>query len=137
MAVGDDDTALASGSEIDVVGAGSADQDQFQLWAGGDALRVDRRLVADRDPRTVQPRGDFLRLAGGMQLQLVEGGAQGEHKMARGFLPVATRSAHWLAHPSFADAVERFLERERQGIDAYMDELNERNPFAGARAYRE
>ena len=66
-----------------------------------------------------------------------EGGAQGEHKMARGFLPVATRSAHWLAHPSFADAVERFLERERQGIDAYMDELNERNPFAGARAYRE
>lgn len=77
MAVGDDDTALASGSEIDVVGAGSADQDQFQLWAGGDALRVDRRLVADRDPRTVQPRGDFLRLAGGMQLQLVEGGAQG------------------------------------------------------------
>jgi predicted N-acyltransferase len=43
---------------------------------------------------------------------------------------VATRSAHWLAHPSFADAVERFLERERQGIDAYLDELNERNPFA-------
>ena len=79
MAVGDDDTALASGSEIDVVGAGSADQDQLQLWAGGDAFRVDRRLVADRDPRTVQPRGDFLRLAGGMQLQLVEGGAQGAH----------------------------------------------------------
>ncbi|MFC4418708.1 GNAT family N-acetyltransferase [Cupriavidus pampae] len=59
-----------------------------------------------------------------------EGGAQGEHKMARGFLPVATRSAHWLAHPSFADAVERFLEREREGMDAYLDELGERNPFA-------
>ncbi|CAG2142930.1 GNAT family N-acetyltransferase [Cupriavidus plantarum] len=59
-----------------------------------------------------------------------EGGAQGEHKMARGFLPVATRSAHWLAHPSFADAVERFLEREREGMSAYMDELDDRNPFA-------
>ncbi|QYY30821.1 MULTISPECIES: GNAT family N-acetyltransferase [Cupriavidus] len=59
-----------------------------------------------------------------------EGGAQGEHKMARGFLPVPTRSAHWLAHPAFADAVERFLVREREGIDAYLDELNERSPFA-------
>ena len=58
-----------------------------------------------------------------------EGGAQGEHKMARGFLPTRTWSAHWLAHPSFADAVERFLEREAGGIDDYMDELNERNPF--------
>ncbi|GGY68691.1 GNAT family N-acetyltransferase [Pseudoduganella albidiflava] len=58
-----------------------------------------------------------------------EGGAQGEHKMARGFLPTRTWSAHWLAHPAFADAVERFLERESGGIEAYMDELNERNPF--------
>ena len=58
-----------------------------------------------------------------------EGGAQGEHKMARGFLPTRTWSAHWLGHPSFADAVERFLEREAGGIDDYMDELNERNPF--------
>ena len=58
-----------------------------------------------------------------------EGGAQGEHKMARGFLPRQTWSAHWLAHPAFADAVERFLEREGQGMSAYLDELNERNPF--------
>ncbi|WP_354686214.1 GNAT family N-acetyltransferase [Cupriavidus necator] len=63
-------------------------------------------------------------------IRTFEGGAQGEHKMARGFLPVATRSAHWLAHPDFADAVERFLVRERQGIDAYLDELGDRNPFA-------
>jgi len=63
-------------------------------------------------------------------IRTFEGGAQGEHKMARGFLPVATRSAHWLAHPDFADAVERFLARERHGIDAYLDELGERNPFA-------
>ena len=58
-----------------------------------------------------------------------EGGAQGEHKMARGFLPTKTWSAHWLAHPAFADAIERFLARESGGIEAYMDELNERNPF--------
>lgn len=61
-----------------------------------------------------------------------EGGAQGEHKMARGFLPHKTWSAHWLAHPAFADAVERFLEREADGIDAYIDELEERNPFRSA-----
>ena len=59
----------------------------------------------------------------------IEGGAQGEHKMARGFLPTVTHSAHWLAHPSFADAVARFLERESDGIEAYVDELRERNPF--------
>lgn len=61
-----------------------------------------------------------------------EGGAQGEHKMARGFLPQKTWSAHWLAHPSFADAVERFLEREGGGINDYLSELNERNPFRSA-----
>jgi predicted N-acyltransferase len=58
-----------------------------------------------------------------------EGGAQGEHKMARGFLPQKTWSAHWLAHPAFSDAVERFLQRESGGIDDYISELNERNPF--------
>ncbi|MBC7456422.1 MAG: N-acetyltransferase [Massilia sp.] len=62
-------------------------------------------------------------------IAVFEGGAQGEHKMARGFLPTKTWSAHWLAHPSFADAVEHFLEREAGGIDEYIDELNERNPF--------
>jgi predicted N-acyltransferase len=61
--------------------------------------------------------------------QRFEGGAQGEHKMARALLPVKTTSAHWLAHPSFADAVERFLEREGAGIESYMDELERRSPF--------
>lgn len=58
-----------------------------------------------------------------------EGGAQGEHKMARGLLPVTTTSAHWLRHPGFADAVARFLERETAGVEAYVGELRERNPF--------
>jgi uncharacterized protein len=61
--------------------------------------------------------------------QRFEGGAQGEHKMARALLPVKTTSAHWLAHPSFADAVERFLEREGEGIERYMDELEKRSPI--------
>jgi predicted N-acyltransferase len=62
-------------------------------------------------------------------IQCFEGGAQGEHKMARGFLPQKTWSAHWLAHPSFADAIKRFLQRENGGMEAYLDELNERHPF--------
>ncbi|MYN02118.1 GNAT family N-acetyltransferase [Pseudoduganella sp. DS3] len=62
-------------------------------------------------------------------IRTFEGGAQGEHKMARGFLPQKTWSAHWLAHPAFSDAVERFLERETGGIDDYLSELNERTPF--------
>ena len=67
--------------------------------------------------------------------QRFEGGAQGEHKMARALLPVKTTSAHWLAHPAFADAVERFLEREGEGIAGYMDELEKRSPFkSGAEA---
>ena len=58
-----------------------------------------------------------------------EGGAQGEHKMARGLLPVQTHSAHWLAHPQFAQAVADFLAREGAGVEDYLDELNERRPF--------
>ena len=58
-----------------------------------------------------------------------EGGAQGEHKMARALLPVRTRSAHWLAHPAFADAVQKFLDREGNGIERYISELEQRNPF--------
>ncbi len=65
-------------------------------------------------------------------IQTFEGGAQGEHKMARGLLPVATRSAHWLAHPQFAAAVENFLARERQNVSMHMDELAERNPYRQA-----
>ena len=58
-----------------------------------------------------------------------EGGAQGEHKMARGLLPVQTFSAHWLRDPRFADAVADFLAQEGQGMAQYVDELRERNPF--------
>ncbi|MDR3391492.1 MAG: GNAT family N-acetyltransferase [Sulfuriferula sp.] len=63
------------------------------------------------------------------KIAVFEGGAQGEHKIARGFLPVTTWSAHWLAHTEFSRAVEDFLARETQGMARYTDELNERNPF--------
>lgn len=61
-----------------------------------------------------------------------EGGAQGEHKMARGLMPVQTCSAHWLAQPQFAAAVEAFLVREKKGIAGYLDELQEHTPFSHA-----
>jgi uncharacterized protein len=58
-----------------------------------------------------------------------EGGAQGEHKMARALLPVKTSSAHWIAHPAFADAVARFLEREGAGVGNYLEDLRQRSPL--------
>lgn len=58
-----------------------------------------------------------------------EGGAQGEHKMARALMPVSTTSAHWLAHPAFADAIDRYLQRETEGVAHYLDELHTRSPF--------
>src|SRR5690606_32666215 len=64
-------------------------------------------------------------------LAVIEGGAQGEHKMARGFEPVATRSMHWLAEPAFADAVERFLAREGGIMTAWLDELGEHSAYRG------
>jgi predicted N-acyltransferase len=65
-------------------------------------------------------------------LKLFEGGAQGAHKLARGFLPVKTWSAHWLKHPRFARAVEDYLQREAGNVEAHFDELNDSNPFKRA-----
>lgn len=58
-----------------------------------------------------------------------EGGAQGEHKLARGFEPRATCSYHQIAHPDFAEAIAQFLMREEIGIAAYTNELEERAPY--------
>ena len=62
-------------------------------------------------------------------IQTFEGGAQGEHKMARGFLPITLQSAHWIADPGFSAAVKRFLDREREGMAAYVDELEQHIPL--------
>jgi predicted N-acyltransferase len=49
--------------------------------------------------------------------------------MARALLPTSTTSAHWLAHPGFAQAVQHFVEREGQGVQNYLDDLHARSPF--------
>lgn len=67
-------------------------------------------------------------------LTVFEGGAQGEHKLARGLLPVTTASAHWIADSQFAHAVSDFLVRETQGVAHYVNELNESSPFRAAEA---
>ena len=61
--------------------------------------------------------------------QRFEGGAQGEHKMARGFTPMVTTSAHWLSHPDFARAVGDFVEQEALAIEQYQGELHARSPY--------
>ncbi|MDO9206172.1 GNAT family N-acetyltransferase [Methylotenera sp.] len=62
-------------------------------------------------------------------IQYFEGGAQGEHKLARGFKPRPTCSFHKIAHPDFANAIQDFVAKESQGIAAYTNELEERAPF--------
>lgn len=61
-----------------------------------------------------------------------EGGAQGEHKLARGLMPVTTHSAHWVADPQFDAAVRQFVRRESRGVVAYVNELEEHAPFRQA-----
>jgi predicted N-acyltransferase len=68
------------------------------------------------------------------RLRRFEGGAQGEHKMARGLMPVRTQSAHWIAEPEFARAIGAHLQQESGAIDHYLDELDDRSPFKQAAA---
>jgi predicted N-acyltransferase len=62
-------------------------------------------------------------------LKRVEAGAQGEHKLARGYLPATTHSAHFIAHPGLKRAVADYLERERQEVEQMSDILAEHSPF--------
>jgi predicted N-acyltransferase len=62
-------------------------------------------------------------------LSRVEAGAQGEHKLSRGYRPVTTYSAHYIADPGFRRAVEHYLERERAEIAAHHDALEDAAPF--------
>ena len=67
-------------------------------------------------------------------LKYFEGGAQGVHKLARGFSPYMTCSYHWLAHPDFHQSVAHFLRRESSMVQGYVDELEERSPYRQAGA---
>lgn len=69
---------------------------------------------------------EYAILAG---LKRVEAGAQGEHKIARGYLPVHTHSLHWIRDPAFSAAVARYLEAERDAIDEEIEILTDFGPF--------
>jgi len=62
-------------------------------------------------------------------LETVEAGAQGEHKLARGYLPVATHSLHWFADQNFSNAVADYLEAERAAVDQDIEVLTSYGPF--------
>ncbi|OOG75668.1 GNAT family N-acetyltransferase [Sinorhizobium sp. A49] len=62
-------------------------------------------------------------------LKRVEAGAQGEHKLARGYMPVTTHSAHYISHPGLAHAVEDYLVRERRDVEETAEFLAEHGPF--------
>jgi hypothetical protein len=62
-------------------------------------------------------------------LKTVEAGAQGEHKIQRGYLPTATYSAHWIADPGLSHAVEEFLVRERRAQQREIEALEDYSPF--------
>ena len=62
-------------------------------------------------------------------LRRVEAGAQGEHKIQRGYLPKPTFSAHWIAHPNLRRAIGEFLDRERPAMLAEIEALAEQGPY--------
>ncbi|HEY9199968.1 MAG TPA: GNAT family N-acetyltransferase [Gammaproteobacteria bacterium] len=62
-------------------------------------------------------------------LKTFEPGAQGEHKIARGFLPVKTRSAHWVANAQFSQLLEDHLQREAAALEGYGEELWQASPY--------
>ncbi len=62
-------------------------------------------------------------------LQRVEAGAQGEHKLARGYTPVTTHSAHFITHPGLRRAIADYLQRERDEVEQIGDYLDEHSPF--------
>ena len=73
----------------------------------------------------------YQAIEAGLELGLprVEAGAQGEHKLARGYEPVVTHSAHWLSHPGLMQGVEAYLARERAAVEHEVDILSQHTPF--------
>ena len=65
----------------------------------------------------------------GQGLHFFDPGTQGEHKLARGFEPTRTTSAHWLGHEGFRSAIGRYLEREREAVDDYIEAARQHLPF--------
>lgn len=63
------------------------------------------------------------------KLKVVEAGAQGEHKLARGYRPVTMHSAHYISHPGLRNAVADYLKRERREVERMSEYLEEHTPF--------
>lgn len=70
-------------------------------------------------------------------LATVEAGAQGEHKLARGYVPVTTWSAHYIPDPNFRRAIETFLEREREAVESDQEYLGALTPFKDVESFFE
>lgn len=70
-----------------------------------------------------------IEFAIGRGIELFEAGAQGEHKLARGFLPTLTRSAHEIRHPAFRRAIENFVEEEKEYLDRAVEEYSLHDPY--------
>ena len=74
--------------------------------------------------------GESIRPSIRLGLPRVEAGAQGQHKIARGYLPSPVYSAHWIADPALREPVARYLEREREAVAADIEMLTEEySPF--------
>ena len=84
---------------------------------------------SDRHRTRMQRKKELIDAAIARGLARVEAGAQGEHKLARGYVPVATWSAHYIADPGFRAAVADFLEREGEAVAREIDYLGELAPF--------
>jgi predicted N-acyltransferase len=62
-------------------------------------------------------------------LQLFEPGAQGEHKVARGFVPTLTQSSHWLSDNPFQQAIAQYVKHEQEAVADYIAEINQHIPY--------
>ena len=62
-------------------------------------------------------------------LKTVEAGAQGSHKVARGYLPCATYSAHWIENDSFRDAISKFVDEEKTYVERDINYIEQHSPF--------
>ena len=103
-----------------------AAQNWFEFWSRREGP-YSTGGAADHALRAVHATAAAKRKMGRL---FVEAGAQGFHKVQRGYMPATTYSAHWVAHDGFRAAIERFLAAERGGIDAEVNNIEIRaSPF--------
>ena len=98
------------------------------LLLAGDAVLAQTEAVADRIAG--RPcENQAIEYCIQHNLKTINAGAQGEHKIQRGFTPVLTHSWHYLAEPSFSEAIADFLAHEKKEIQLYLQQTTEQLPF--------